>query len=174
MRRKSYYRDRRVKLWKHWKTSSQRQHRLRSLQCLDLRLLIYAEHDRMIRWIQVQTHNVLHLIHKEGIVGNLEMAVAMGLQVEQLGCTVDLEMPVCSARVRTLQWVPLAGGPCNTVLITSATRWLSWVARPRVFHRLLNVVDGDVIPEDRLGVAVAPGDGRSREGKESCLRQGVP
>ena len=58
---------------------SQRQHRLGSLQCLDLCLLVHAEHDGVIRWIQVRTHNVLHLIHKEGIVGDLEMTLAMGL-----------------------------------------------------------------------------------------------
>ena len=32
---------------------SQRQHRLGSLQCLDLCLLIYTEHDGVIRWFQI-------------------------------------------------------------------------------------------------------------------------
>ena len=32
----------------------------------------------------------------------------------------------------------------------------------------------DMVPKDRLGVAVILGDGRSREGNERCLGQGVP
>ena len=62
---------------------SQRQHGLDLLQCLNLCLLVHAEHDGVIRRSQVWTHTVLHLIHKTGIVGDLAMAVAMGLQVEQ-------------------------------------------------------------------------------------------
>ena len=46
--------------------------------------------------------------------------------------------------------------------------------RGTVFHRLLNVVDGDVVAEDRLGVTVVLGDGRAREGKEGRLGQGIP
>ncbi len=49
----------------------------------------------------------MHLLHKVGIVGDLEMPAAMG----QGG---------------TLQWVAWAGGLCNAVLSTSVTRWSSW------------------------------------------------
>jgi len=51
---------------------SQWQRCLSSLQCLDLCLLIYAEHDGVVQWIQVQTHNVLHLIHKGGSAETLK------------------------------------------------------------------------------------------------------
>ncbi len=57
----------------------QRQHGLGSLQSLDLLLLIHAEDDGMIRWSQVETHPLLHLIYKIGIVGDLEMPSVMGL-----------------------------------------------------------------------------------------------
>ena len=69
---------------------SQRQHGLGSLQCLDFGLLIYAEHHGVTRRSQVQTYNVMHLIHWNQ------------------RWTVDLEILVSSARVRTLQWLPLA------------------------------------------------------------------
>ena len=52
------------------------QHGLDSLQCLELYLLVSTEHDRGSRWIQVQAYSVLHLIHKVGIVGDLETAWA--------------------------------------------------------------------------------------------------
>ncbi|KKZ10212.1 MAG: hypothetical protein TE42_10615 [Candidatus Synechococcus spongiarum SP3] len=48
------------------------QHGLDSLQCLDLRLLVSTEHDRGSRWIQVRAYSVLHLIHKVGIVVELD------------------------------------------------------------------------------------------------------
>ena len=67
----------------------QRQHGLGSLQCLDLRLLVHTEHDGVIRWIQVEPYDVLYLIYKVGIVGDLEVAVVVGLQVKQLKPPVD-------------------------------------------------------------------------------------
>ena len=83
----------------------------------------------MIRWTQVQPCNVLHLIHKVGIVGNFEMAVAMGLQVEQLEPSVNGGLPDAGVpgQGTTLPWVAWGGGLCNAVLSTSATRWSSWV-----------------------------------------------
>ena len=68
---------------------SQRQHGSGSLQCLDLGLLIYAEHYGVIRRSQVQIYNVMHLIHKRRIVGNLEMTLPMGLEMKQLEPAMD-------------------------------------------------------------------------------------
>ena len=43
-----------------------------------------------------------------------------------------------------------------------------------VFHCLLDVVDGDVVTEDCLGITVVLGDGRPCKGKEGCLWQSIP
>ena len=67
------------------------QHGLGSLQSLDLLLLIHAEDDGMIRWSQVETHPLLYLIYKIGIVEDLEMPSVMGLQIEQLEPPMDGE-----------------------------------------------------------------------------------
>ena len=68
---------------------SQWQHGLGSLQCLDLRLLIYPEHHGVTRRSQVQTYNVMHLIHKERIVRNLEMTLPMRVKIKQLEPAMD-------------------------------------------------------------------------------------
>jgi hypothetical protein len=49
-----------------------RQHRkdwLTSAQRLHLTLLIHAQHQRMMRWVQVQAHDISHLIDQQRIVG---------------------------------------------------------------------------------------------------------
>ena len=48
------------------------QQRLGSIQGLDLRFLVNAEHDCLIRWVEVKSDNVADLLNKEGIVGELE------------------------------------------------------------------------------------------------------
>ncbi len=49
-----------------------RQHGLRVLQCLDLALLIDAQHQRVIGWIQLQTGDIAHLLDEGWIVRQLE------------------------------------------------------------------------------------------------------
>src|SRR5690242_4383369 len=60
----------------------QRQHRLSALQRLDLRLFVYAQHQRVIGWIQIQPHDVTHLLNEERIVGQLERAGARRLHAK--------------------------------------------------------------------------------------------
>ena len=45
--------------------------------------------------------------------------------------------------------------------------------RGAIFHCLLNVVDGDIVPKHRLGVTVVLGDWRSRESKKGGLGQSI-
>ncbi len=59
---------------------SERQHRLRAFQRLDLRLLVHAQNHCVCRGIQVQTHNVANLLFGFGVRRELEGLDAMGLQ----------------------------------------------------------------------------------------------
>ena len=54
---------------------------LRTIQGLNLALLIDAKHDRMLGWIQVQADDVDQLLGKVRIVGELERLHAMRLEV---------------------------------------------------------------------------------------------
>lgn len=59
------------------------QHRLLAIQGLDLRLLIHAKHDRPVRRRHVKTDDVLHLVDKERIRGELECLGTMRLQAKR-------------------------------------------------------------------------------------------
>ena len=60
-----------------------RQHRLGALQRLDLALLVDTQHQRLVRRIEVQSHDVAHLLDEERVGGELETLGAMRLQAEQ-------------------------------------------------------------------------------------------
>ena len=40
---------------------------LRSIQCLDVRLLIATKHQSVIRWIEIQANNIAGFLHEIGI-----------------------------------------------------------------------------------------------------------
>ena len=65
-------------------TRSQRQNRLRSIQRLHLTLLIHTQYDGSIRRIQIQPHDIPHLLHELGIFGELEVLHPMRLQSESM------------------------------------------------------------------------------------------
>ncbi len=52
-----------------------RQHRLGTIERLDLRLFIDRKHDGMIGRIQIESHHIAHLFDEEGITGKLEVSV---------------------------------------------------------------------------------------------------
>ncbi len=60
----------------------QRQNRLGPIQRLHLALFIHTQHDRPIRRVQVQAHDVPHFFHKLWVFGELEILHAMRLQSE--------------------------------------------------------------------------------------------
>src|SRR5215472_4983199 len=60
-----------------------RQHRLGTFQRLDLALLVDAQHQRLVRRIEIQTHDVAHLLYEERVGRELEALSAMRLQTEQ-------------------------------------------------------------------------------------------
>ena len=70
-------------------TQPQGEDRLRTIQRLDLGFLIHAQHQRLVRRIEIEPDNVPHLLHKEGIGGELEGALPMGLQPKRLPDAVD-------------------------------------------------------------------------------------
>ena len=57
----------------------QRQRRRGAIQGLNLALLVHTEHERPIRWIQVQPHDVTDLIDEEWILRQLERLDPMRL-----------------------------------------------------------------------------------------------
>lgn len=59
-----------------------RQNRLRPIQRLYLALLIDTEHDRAIRRIEIQPHDIPHLLHELGILREFEVLHPMRLQPE--------------------------------------------------------------------------------------------
>jgi hypothetical protein len=49
------------------------------VQRLNLRLLVDAEHYRLVRWVQVETEDVANLLDKEGDCGELERFLPVSL-----------------------------------------------------------------------------------------------
>ncbi len=109
------------------------QQRLSAVQGLDLRLLVDAEHHRLVRRVQVQADDVPDLLDQEGVGGEFERLLPVRLHREGLQPSVERglpqaealrarEMPVAAARERALQCVlPSVGLVCRARLITSAT-----------------------------------------------------
>ena len=65
------------------------QQRLGALQGLNLALFIDAQHHGFVRRIQIQTHDIPHLLHEEGIAGELPVALPMRLETEGPPDAVD-------------------------------------------------------------------------------------
>ena len=85
-----------------------RQRRLGAIQCLDLRLLIHAQHQRALRRVQVQARpRRSPSPPAAGSLENLNERTWCGLSLcsRQIRCTVVGEIPVASASRRTLQCV---------------------------------------------------------------------
>ena len=56
-----------------------RQQRLRAVECLNLALLIDAQHQGVIRWIHIKTHDIAYLFDQLRIWRQLERIGAMRL-----------------------------------------------------------------------------------------------
>lgn len=68
---------------------AQCQKRLRTFERLGLALLIHTQDHRVLRRIQVEPGYVDHLLDEEGIGGDLEMLLAMGLNAKGTPHAVD-------------------------------------------------------------------------------------
>ena len=93
----------------------QRQERLRAIQRLDLALLVDAQHQGLQRRVQVQPHDVAHLLDEQRIAGELEGLLPVRLQAEGApDARLRLRQPVSRAIVRVLQCVaPAACSPAS-------------------------------------------------------------
>ena len=65
-------------------TGRQRQQRLGPVQGLNLRLLIHRKHQRMVRRIHVQPHNIANLFDEERVVRQLERVLQVRLKAESM------------------------------------------------------------------------------------------
>ena len=59
---------------------SHRQHRLTPIEGLNLRLLVHAQHQCLIRRIEIQAHDVAHLLDEQRVLGKLEALDPVRLQ----------------------------------------------------------------------------------------------
>lgn len=62
---------------------------LRTIQRLDLSFLIHTQHERLIRRVEIEADDVTHLLHKEGIGGELEGALSMRLEPKRQPDAMD-------------------------------------------------------------------------------------
>jgi hypothetical protein len=74
----------------------ERQHRLRAIQSLDLRLLIHRKDNRVVRRFEMEAHHVDHLLAEARVVADLERFDAMRPQIGCLPYLLDLL--ACHAR----------------------------------------------------------------------------
>ena len=83
----------------------ERQTGLRAVERLDLRLLVAAQHQRMLGRVKIQAHDVLELLDEVRVVGQLEGLDPMRLEswARQMRATVEAFVPRYSAMVRVLQ-----------------------------------------------------------------------
>lgn len=65
------------------------QYGLGTVQCLYLGFLIDAQDHGVVRWVEVEPDDVAHFFDEEGIVGDLEVALAMRLDTEEIEPTLD-------------------------------------------------------------------------------------
>ena len=61
-------------------TGTQRQDGLAALQGLSLALLIDTKHDGFLRRIEIEAHNIAHLLHKHRVLARLEGVHPVGLE----------------------------------------------------------------------------------------------
>jgi len=71
----------------------QRQTRLRTIQRLNLAFLVHAEHQRLLRRIEIKTHHVGQFLQKPGITRQFERLVSMRLKTESSAGAEMITMP---------------------------------------------------------------------------------
>jgi len=83
---------------------SQGQHRLAPLQRLNLALLVHAQDQSLIGWVQIQPDDVTYLLDEERVIGKVEVSGAVRLQAEGAPDPVDgrfREAGFCRQRATT-------------------------------------------------------------------------
>jgi hypothetical protein len=85
-----------------------RQQRLTAVQSLDLRLLVHTQHQRLVRRVQIQSHDVPDLVDEQRIGRQLERLASMRLQAERAPDPAD-------------------GALAQAILVCHGPRAVSWV-----------------------------------------------
>src|SRR5262245_48623571 len=100
----------------------QRQAGLGAVQGLDLTLLVDAHHDRVLRWMQIEPHDIFQFLGKTLVLADLKLSKRCGFSplACQMRRTVASLMPISAAIIRVLQWVALNGLACVVLRTTSA------------------------------------------------------
>jgi len=103
-------------------TRRQGQNRFGSIQRLDLALLIHAQYNGAVGRIQLQAHDISHLLHELGIFGEFEILHTMGLQPKRMPDPYDgvLRQAVSAAIGRVLQCVLFLGIDSSVSVTTSS------------------------------------------------------
>ena len=60
------------------------QHGLGAVEGLDLGFLVHAQHDGVVGRVEIKPHDIAHFFDEEGVVRELEVTLAVGLDAEQV------------------------------------------------------------------------------------------
>ncbi len=114
-------------------TSLIHQHRDGAVQRLDLRLLVAAEHDRLLRRVEVDADHVADLLHEQRSVDSFQVSTRCGLSpnARHIRDTVDCDNPLALAIDRLDQWMSPFGGVSSNVLVMTSWTWASVTVRGR-------------------------------------------
>ena len=144
-----------------------RQQRLGAVERLDLRLLVHAEHQRVLGWAHVEPDDVAHLLDEERVRRELEGLAPMRLQAEGAPDTVDrrrrvadclrhrAERPVGRSRGYRLEGQ--ADCLSNLVIADLARRAGSWLV-----EKSIDAARGEAATPFRDRVGVCPYLGADR------------
>lgn len=105
-------------------SQSHGQHRLSAVEGLYLDLFIDREHDRMVRRVQVETHDITDFLNEERITGQLEVLGAMRLNGKRLEDAMDSRLRE-SIRIGGLTNTPVAA--CWRLVLQSAAEQQSYL-----------------------------------------------
>jgi len=96
---------------------------LGAIQGLDLRLLIHAQHQRPVGWVQIQADDIAHLSMNSGSRDSLKLSLRWGwsAKARQMRLVAVWLTPLLCAMERVLQWVAPAGWCSRVWIITPST-----------------------------------------------------
>jgi hypothetical protein len=88
---------------------TEREERLGAVEGLDLALLIDGQDDRVIGRVEVEPDDVANLLDEEGVRGDLEVLLTMGLEAEGLPDALHGGLRELRLRSDRWWWVRLSG-----------------------------------------------------------------
>src|SRR5690349_1083154 len=146
---------------------SHRQHRLTAIEGLNLGLFVHAQHQCLIGRIEIQAHDVAHLLDEERVPGELESLDPVRLQPKGAPDAADRALTQSAAlghRTRTpvgrISRGALQGQPYHALnlRITDLTRW----PRTRLVEQTIEPVVHKALPPFAHGLWSYPESARNR------------